>query len=469
MSKLEVFFNPNSVAIIGASETPGFGMWTTQYLLQDSNFKTYPVHIKRETVFGHEAYKNIREIPNEIELAIILVPTPQVFSAVEDSIEKGVRGIIIESAGFAETGREDFRAIQQKITALAKKSGVRIIGPNCLGVSNIHNKFTSAETDFTNVREGKISIIAQSGVLGNIILDWAYYEGIGFSKVITLGNKLDVDEIDCLEYLLEDSSTEVICLYLEEVRTGPRFLQVAKKVAKIKPVIVVKNGRTASGARAALSHTASVAGNDLIYDSVFQQAGIMRANDFHEMFDLAKGFSMQPFPKGGRMAIITASGSLGILACDEIEKQGLTIARLSEASIQKMRKNAPDWVSLKNPVDIGPAQFVMMNDCIEALLEDENVDALLWIEIIPERVAKILGLPIRTAAKIVKKSGMDAGKPVIVNTFGSNWMKEMLHRELDKHGIPITVSIHNAVKTFAQMLKYQKFRANTKNITVEDF
>ena len=454
---LDYFFNPHSVAIIGASETPGFGMFTTQYLLE-SDFKVFPVHIKRETVFGHKAYKNVRDIPEEIDLAIIIVPAKYVLQAVKDAIEKGVKVIIIESAGFAETGIEEYRKNQIEITKLAKKTGVRIIGPNCLGITNTQNGFTTAETDFTNVREGNISIIAQSGVLGNIILDWSFHEGIGFSKVITLGNKLDVDEVDCLEYLMEDSATEVICLYLEEIRDGKRFLECVQRVNRTKPLLVVKNGRTASGARAALSHTASIAGNDEIYDAVFKQAGIIRADDFYQLFDYAKGFSMLPLPRGNRVAIITSSGSLGIMMCDEIERQGLQIARLSEETIERMRQSGPDWVALKNPVDIGPAQLEMMDTCIEALLKDENVDSLILIEVIPERVIKLLGLPLRKPAKLLTKYGINAGKPVIINTFSSPAMREKLHQELDKYRIPITTSIHNSVKMIAEMLQYQKYK-----------
>ncbi len=457
MRQLDVFFNPKSIAIIGATETMGFGFLTTKYLL-DSNFRVYPVHIKREMVFGQKAYKNVRDIPEEVELVIIIVPSQHVLEAVQDSIAKGVKGIIIESAGFAETGREDFQAIQQQITALAKKSGVRIIGPNCLGISNVYNNFTSAETDFTNVRPGNISIIAQSGVLGNIILDWAFHEGIGFSKVITLGNKLDVDEVDCLEYLKEDTSTKVICLYVEEVRDRLRFLKVAREVIKVKPILVVKSGRTASGAKAAMSHTASIAGNDTLYDAMFKQVGIIRANDFYEMFDYAKGFSMLPLPKGNRVAVITSSGSLGILTCDEIENQKLTLAHLSESTVAEMRQSGPEWVSLKNPVDLGPAQLQMMHTCLKAVLVDENVDALIWIEIIPERVIKEMGLTLQTAGKIIKKYGTEAGKPVVINTFGSPWFIELLHEQFDKYQIPITISISNSVKITAKLLQYQKWR-----------
>ncbi|NVM29607.1 MAG: CoA-binding protein [Candidatus Helarchaeota archaeon] len=459
MGNLKFFFNPRSIAIIGASETPGFGMLTTQYLL-DSEFNAYPVHIKRESVFGHKAYKNIRDIPEEIEVAIIIVPSPHVLGAVQDSIEKGVKGIIIESAGFAETGREDFREIQQQIAALARETGVRIIGPNCLGVSNMHNKFTSAETDFSEVREGNVSIIAQSGVLGNIILDWAFHEGIRFSKVITLGNKVDVDEVDCLEYLKDDASTEVICLYLEDIRDQKRFLKIASETTKIKPILVVKSGRTASGAKAALSHTASIAGDDQLYDAIFKQSGVIRAVDFYEMFDCAKGFSMQPLPKGNRVAILTASGSLGILASDELEKQGLVLAHLSENTVKKMKRNAPDWVSLKNPVDVGPAQIEIINDCMRALLREENVDALLWIQIIPEGVIKMLGIAkLPLPGRLVRKFGTPSGKPVIVNTFSSPWLKKMLHQALDKYNIPITISIQNAVKMLAKMLQYRKYKS----------
>ncbi|MHA1264858.1 MAG: acetate--CoA ligase family protein [Candidatus Helarchaeota archaeon] len=457
MAELDIFFNPSSVAIIGATETPGFGYFTVTYLLA-SQFKVYPVHIKKREVFGHKAYKNIKEIPDPVELAIIIVPTPHVLKAVQDSIEKGVKGIIIESAGFAETGREDYREIQQQIADLARQSGVRIIGPNCLGVTNVDNKFTTAETDFSNVRSGNIAIVAQSGVLGNIILDWAFYEGIGFSKVVTLGNKLDVDECDMLEYLKEDSSTEVICLYLESIRDRTRFLQIAKEMTKIKPILVVKSGRTQFGARAALSHTGSMAGKDNLYDAIFRQAGVIRVEDFQQLFDYAKGFAMMPPPKGDRIAIITSSGSLGILTCDEIERNQLQLAPLQRNTIESMKRIGPDWVSLRNPVDIGPAQLQMIDTCIKAVLQDGNVDALIWIEIIPERVARSIGLPLRTAAKLIDQYGKQAGKPVIVSTFGSPWMLELLHKTLDKYHIPITTSISNSVGMLAKMLQYSRFK-----------
>lgn len=457
MNQLDVFFQPKTIAIIGASETVGFGFLTTQYLL-NSEFKTFPVHINRETVFGQKAYKNIRDIPEAVELAIVIVPTQHVLQAVKDSIAKGVKGIIIESAGFAETGREDYQEIQQQITSLVRAAGVRVIGPNCLGVSNTANKFTSAETDFINVREGNIAIIAQSGVLGNIILDWAFYEGLGFSKVITLGNKLDVDEIDCLEYLRDDKATHVICLYVEQIRDRAHFLRIAREVTQVKPILVVKSGRTALGAKAALSHTASFAGNDKLYDALFKQAGIIRADDFYQMFDYAKGFSMQPLPRGDRLAIVTSSGSLGILASDEIERQNLRLADLSPQTVATMQRMGPDWVSLRNPVDIGPAQLQMLDICIQTVLEDENVDGLLWIEIIPERVVQQIGLPIRRPAKLAQIYGKEAGKPVIIATFGSPYMIEMLHKECDRRQIPITTSIPNAVQTFAKMLQYRQFK-----------
>jgi len=209
-----------------------------------------------------------------------------------------------------------------------------------------------------------------------------------------------------------------------------------------------------------LSHTASIAGDDKLYDAIFRQSGVIRALDFYELFDYAKGFSMQPLPKGNRVAILTASGSLGILASDELEKQGLVLAPLSENTVKKMKRNAPDWVSLKNPVDIGPAQIEIFNDCLKALLQEENVDALLWIQIIPERVIKMLGIEkLPLPGRLVRKFGTPSGKPVIVNTFSSPWMKKMLHQVLDKYNIPITISIQNAVKMLAKMLQYRKHKS----------
>jgi acyl-CoA synthetase (NDP forming) len=256
MSEMDIFFHPKSITIIGASDSFKFGYATTKYLL-DSNFKTFPVNIKKHEIHGHKTYKNILDISEGIDLAIILIGNESVLQAVKDCVKKGVKGIIIESAGFAETGVEKYVKLQDEIERIAKESGVRIIGPNCIGVTDFNNKFTTADMSFDKALSGKVAVIAQSGVLGNIFIDWAIDKGIGFSKTITLGNKVDVDEIDMLNYLNQDSETEVIALYLEGTKRGKELYETFKIMKK--PVIVLKNGISDIGSKAVNSHTGSIA------------------------------------------------------------------------------------------------------------------------------------------------------------------------------------------------------------------
>ncbi|MHA2326287.1 MAG: CoA-binding protein, partial [Promethearchaeota archaeon] len=284
-SKMDVFFNPKTVAIIGASEKPKFGIGTTTYLL-NSKFKTYPVNINSDSIFGHKAYRNIKDIPDEIDLVIIIVSNEFVLQAVKDCVEKNVKGIIIESAGFAETGTEKYILIQNEIEKIAKESKIRIIGPNCIGVTNFHNEFTTSDMDFEQAIKGDIAVVAQSGVLGNVFIDWANNQGIGFSKSITIGNKVDVDEVDILEYLNEDPETKIIALYLEGTKRGKVLKNTLGKMKK--PVIILKNGRSDIGSRAVNSHTSSIAGNDKIYDALFHQyPHVFRVDNFYELFNIA--------------------------------------------------------------------------------------------------------------------------------------------------------------------------------------
>ncbi|MFX1339021.1 MAG: acetate--CoA ligase family protein [Promethearchaeota archaeon] len=381
MTDLDFFFNPQTIAIIGASDTMRFGYTTTKYLL-NSKFKTYPVHLTKSEILGHKAYENIKDIPDDIELAIILVGNKHVPQAIRDSIDKGVKGIILESAGFAETELDKNIKLQDEIIEIIKKSKTRVVGPNCVGISNFNNEFTSTEVQFHRVVKGNISIIAQSGVLGNVFIDWGASQNIGFSKSITLGNKIDIDEVDMLEYLNNDSETKVITLYLEGTKRGKDLMKVLKNMTK--PVLILKNGRSDIGSRAVKSHTGSIAGNDRIYDAMFKQhPGVFRVDNFYELFNIAHIFSTQTLPKGKNIAVVTGSGSLGILACDEIKKQGLSLASLSEESIKEIRDIIPDWVSIGGTIDLGPSQGTTLIPSLKVLFKDKNVDAILFIFTVP--------------------------------------------------------------------------------------
>jgi acyl-CoA synthetase (NDP forming) len=459
ITDMDVFFNPKSIAIIGASDTFKFGYNMTNYLL-NSNFKTYPVNINKDFIFGHKVFRNINDIPDDIELVIIVVRNEFVLQTVKDSVKKGAKGIIIETAGFAETGLKEFVKIQEEIEEIAKNSNVRIIGPNCVGINNFNNKFTTAETDFAqSIEGGTISVIAQSGVLGNIFIEWSASQKIGFSKTITLGNKVDVDEIDMLEYLENDADTNVITLYLEGVKRGPKLVEILRKLTK--PVLILKNGRSEIGSKAVLSHTGSIAGDDKIYDAIFKQfSGIYRVNNFYEMFNIAQVFATQPLPKGKNIAIITSSGSLGIIACDEIERLGLNLAVLNEITIQKMKSVSPNWTSLKNPVDLGPSLFTTFSQSLKAILNDEHVDALLYIFAVPQMPIKAFSLPIAPQLREMRNLSTKLNKPIITCVFGSRWIVEYFLKHSDKYKIPIMTQISHAIKAFKFMFDYSKSNKN---------
>ncbi|MFX1374485.1 MAG: acetate--CoA ligase family protein [Promethearchaeota archaeon] len=462
MTEMDVFFNPKTVAIIGASETPRFGLGTTAYLL-NSTFKTYPININKDKILGHKAYKNIKDVPDKIELAIIIVGNDYVLQSVKDCIEKDVKGIIIESAGFAETGIEKYTKIQFEIERIIKESKIRVIGPNCVGVTNFSNKFTTSDMDFIQPSKGHIAVIAQSGVLGNVFIDWANSQGILFSKAATIGNKIDVDEVDLLEYLNEDPETKIITLYLEGTKRGKELKIMLGKMKK--PVLILKNGRSEIGSRAVNSHTGSIAGNDRIYDSLFKQyPSIFRVNNFYEMFNIAHAFATQPLPNGKNVAIVTGSGSLGALACDEIEKQGLTLANLTDATIGTIRSVIPNWVSIGGTIDLGPSMFQTFTPSIKAIFEDKNVDCVLFIFSVPrvpmQRMGSFAVENIRSQMNDLKYIAKKFEKPCIIVSFGSRWVfnlvKEAAEYSDEKYIIPTMTRINQAIKAFKFMYEFNQ-------------
>ena len=456
-NSLDFFFNPKTVAIIGASESLKFGYTITNYLLK-SSFKTYPVNICKEKIFGYKTYKSISDIPDYIELAIIIVPNENVLEAVKDCVKSNVKGIIIETAGFAETGIDKYIQIQKEIENITKTSNVRIVGPNCVGITNFNNKFTTTDIEFNKLLGGgSISIIAQSGVLGNVVVDWGASQKIAFAKSITLGNKVDVDEIDMLEYLENDPHTKVIALYLEGVKKGKKLLEILKQATK--PIIVLKNGRSEAGLNAIKSHTGSIAGDDKIYEAIFRQLpGVFRVDNFYEMFDIAQIFATQPLPNGKNVAIITASGSLGSLACDQIEQIGLKLAPLKPSTKEQMKKDLPNWTSVKNPVDLGPSMFATFKPAITALMNDDNVNAILYIFAVPQKPLQEFSLTMTPQFRLIDKLVTQFEKPVIISVFGSRWTFEYLLANAPKYNIPVITRIDHAIKGLKMMHDFKAIK-----------
>ncbi|MEM2144423.1 MAG: CoA-binding protein [Candidatus Jordarchaeaceae archaeon] len=465
-TNLETFFNPQSVAIIGASERLKFGYFTTKRMLSSNHIKVYPVNIQADKVMGIKAYKSVKDIPDRVDLAVFLVPSEAVPNAMRECAEKGIKHVIVLSAGFSEVDEVGAQR-QEEMVEIAKKNGIRIIGPNCMGVTNISNRFSTAEIIVDSVTEGNVAFIAQSGVFGSVIVDWAAAHKYGLSKVVTLGNKCDVDEIDILNYLEKDEKTRVICLYLEGIKRnrGRKFIETFKYVTRKKPVLVLKSGRTEAGARAVRSHTGSIAGDDRIFDAALKQSGAIRADSVEELLDSAKVLANQPLPKTEGVAIITNSGSMAALACDELEKQGMKLANLTPQTIEKMKKIAPYWTSIKNPVDIGPAMLEVGREVLEWVLEDEKVGCLLLIAAPPAMLVKPEGMgldlsPFYNFYKEIMQKHSE--KPIIVSSFGDNEIVRMAMEVFDQSGIPVITSVQNAAKAIAALYRYKKYLEEIK-------
>jgi len=378
---LKKFFEPRSVALVGATSTPGFGFgipifWKKHGWLD----KAFLINPKGGELHGKKVLRSVEELPDGVDLAVVIVPAARVKEVLGQLGRKGVRAVVVESAGFAETG-DAGRKMHDEFLEVARGFGMRLLGPNCVGVVNTANRFATIEVIDSGIQPGRAAIIAQSGVFGNILLDHLPDAGLKISKVATLGNKADLDETDFLAYFAEDENTSVILLYQEGVRDGQRFLNGLKAVVAKKPVVVLKSGRTPFGTRATLSHTGSLSGADQIYDGAYRQAGAVRANSLEEMIDLAKILSSQPKIPGKRVGLLTTSGSLGALTSDALFREGLELAEWSPETVEKLLKTMPGYLNIKNPLDVGPSG--VYKEALEIIITDPNPDAFIMIPVIP--------------------------------------------------------------------------------------
>jgi len=323
---LEPFVSPKSVAILGASNTPGkLGYAVLQNVLQYGfPGPIYPINPKGGEILGLTAYKSVSEVPGPIDLVVVVIPSQFVAEALEECGQKGVRGAVIISAGFRETGPEGMQR-ERELVRIAQKYGMRLIGPNCLGIIDT---FVPLNASFaaTMPAQGTIAFMSQSGALCTSILDMALAENVGFSRFVSLGNKADLNETDFLRAWADDPHSRVITAYLEGITDGPTFMRTAREVTHRKPVITVKAGTTSGGSRAVSSHTGTLAGSDRAYDAAFKQTGIIRARSVQELFDFAIAFARQPVLKGDRIAVVTNAGGPGIMCTDALERSGLQLA-----------------------------------------------------------------------------------------------------------------------------------------------
>lgn len=451
---MDYFFSPKNVAIIGASHVKGkIGYTILENLIRIKyEGKVFPVNPNVDEILGLKVFPSVKKIPDDIDLAVIAVPAKIVPKVLKECVEKKVKGVIIVSGGFSETGKEG-KKLEEKLKKIIKGTKTRILGPNCLGVMDTYTKldtlFLPLEK-FIRPKEGNIGFISQSGAVGLSTLDIFSEEQIGVSKFIAYENALDIDESDCLEFLGKDEKTKIILLFLEGVKNGKKFLETAKKVSKLKPIIVLKGGKTEKGKKAAISHTGSLAGSAKIYSSVFKQVGIIEASTHEEFIDFAKAFS-QPLPKGNRIAIVTDGGGFGVLACDEAERQGIELPEPSEELKKIFRKKFPEHVILSNPIDLtGDANTERYKIVLEECLKSKEFDGIIAITLfqVPTLERDVIDVIIS-----LKKYG----KPILCCAAGGKFTLE-LSRILEKNGIPVYTSPERVVKAMAALINYSKRR-----------
>lgn len=410
-ASMKAFFEPRSVAVIGANRTRGkIGAEILHNLIANGfTGSIVPVHPVAPEIEGRRAWPRVVDIPEPIDLAIVAVPAAQVLAAVDDCLAKGVRGICVISAGFGESGPEG-REREAALLSKIRDAGCRLIGPNCMGLLNTDPAYALNAT-FAPVYPpaGSVAMSTQSGALGLAILDYARRLNIGISSFVSVGNKTDVSSNDLIQYWSEDPNTSVILLYLESFGNPRKFSEIARRVGRTKPIVAVKAGRSVSGARAASSHTGALAGSDKVVDALFQQAGVIRTETLEEMFDVAALLAHQPIPKGRRVAILTNAGGPGILAADACEADGLELPVLSEATRHELRSFLPAAASVTNPVDMlasAPAEHFAR--ALSVILRDENVDSVLTIFIPP-----LVTEPDAVARAIASVAPQAQGKPIL--------------------------------------------------------
>lgn len=448
---LENFFKPYSIAVIGASrEKRKLGNQVLENLLK-AGFpgRIFPINIKAgpsTRILGMKAYSCLMDVPEPVDLAVVVVPSRHVLSVIRDCAAKGTDSVVIISAGFKEVGSVGL-LLEEEMLKLSRDSGIRILGPNVLGIIDTHHRLNASFAP-SFPPAGNIALLSQSGALGCAILDEAEGKGIGLSKFISLGNKVDLDEIDFLTLLKEDPATEVILGYLEEIERGRDFIKVAKDVASQKPIIMIKAGRSESGKKAVSSHTGSLAGEDEAYDVAFQEAGIIRADSFRQAIDLVRGFSSQKIPQGKRVLFLTNGGGAGIMASDACEKFSLEPANLEESTRERLQGKLPAASSLDNPVDIlGDAKSDRYKVALEAVASDSNVDGII-ILLTPQS-----GSDEEETAKVIKKVSSETEKTILACFMGKRRVKKAIEY-LRASSIPNYEDPEAAVMVFEAMFRY---------------
>ncbi len=446
----DAFFRPRSVAVVGASAHPGkLGFDIMNNMVKYGyQGKIYPVNPTAHTILGKYVVGSVDKLPDDVDLAVLVLPGKAVPPCVRDLAARGVRACVVISSGFKEVGGEG-TLLEQELARTAEETGVRIIGPNCIGIMDtavgLNASFAGAMPN-----KGHIGFFSQSGAMCLAILDWSLDNAIGFSKFISLGNKVDVTEIEILEFLAQDDDTRVIMGYLESVADGRRFMEVARKATKVKPVVLVKSGITTAGARAASSHTGALAGADAAYEAAFKQCGILRVHSVRELFNLAQALARQPLPKGAALAVVTNSGGPGIIAADAAELTGLHMAGLRPETVDDLRSFLPPIASFYNPVDMtGTATPALYERALSVVAQDPNVDGVAVL------MTPAASLNSKELAEHLCKVKVD--KPVFSVMMGRHSVEQGRIYCMEQ-GMPSFDFPEDAVQAMRGMLAYRQWR-----------
>ena len=455
-------FYPQSIAVIGASRSPGSVGYSLLANIIDSRFQgiVYPVNPRARGILGIKCYPNVIEIPDVVDLAIIIVPAGIVPDILEECGQKSIKGAVIISAGFKEVGGEGIK-LEQEVKEIVQRYNISLVGPNCLGVINSDPKSCMNATFGTQMpREGNIAFMSQSGALCVAILDYAKESNIGFSKFISMGNKAGLTENELLLYLKDDPKTDLILMYLEDLVNGRDFMSIARSITSHprnpKPIIALKAGRTLTGAKAASSHTGSLAGSDRVYNAIFEQCGVIRGETLEEVSDYVKAFSSQPLPQGKNVAIITNSGGPGILATDACVNHGLNVRPFPSQARKALRKLLPATISVNNPIDlIAEAQQKQYETTLKELLKEDQIHSAIII-LTPTAFTNV-----EKIAKSIVQSIQPFQKPVVCCFLGI-YDVSMGIEILEEHGIPTYRFPESAARVLAEMMRFTLWLQRTR-------
>ena len=452
-TNLEKIFNPKSVAIIGASDVEGSVGYAIVKNFTQMGYtgKIYFVNVRKPEILGVKTYPSVDQIAESVDLAIIATPAKTVPDVMVECGKAHVKGVIIVSAGFKETGPAG-KALEDKVYQAAKKYGIRVIGPNCIGLIRPRINLNATFLD-KMPKAGNIAFLSQSGALGSAILDWAIHENIGFSNFVSVGSMIDVDFGDLIDYFGADPKTKSILMYVEGITEARKFMSAARHFARTKPIIVVKSGKFSESAKAAASHTGSLSGEDGIYDAAFKRAGVVRVSEIADLFNAAEVLGTQPLPKGPNLAIITNAGGPGVMATDSLIAQGGKIAKISQKTIDSLNAVLPPFWSHGNPIDVlGDAKADRYKAAMDAALNDDNVDGIL-IVFTQQAVSESVEIA-KSIVELVRNKPYQ-NKTILTSFMGFGAVQEA-NNILNSNNIPTYSTPEQALRTYMYMYNYQR-------------